>query len=49
MVNTKIQLESEICCPECEFKKIETMPTIACQWFYECTSCATLLKQLKGD
>jgi hypothetical protein len=25
------------------------MPTDACQWFYECTNCHTLLKPLPGD
>ncbi|AII54468.1 hypothetical protein N008_21320 (plasmid) [Hymenobacter sp. APR13] len=25
------------------------MPTDACQWFYECTSCHTVLKPLAGD
>jgi hypothetical protein len=25
------------------------MPTDACQWFYECTSCHTVLKPLTGD
>jgi hypothetical protein len=25
------------------------MPTNACQYFYECTSCHEVLKPLKGD
>lgn len=25
------------------------MPTDACQWFYECKSCQTVLKPLEGD
>jgi len=44
-----IILQSEITCPECNYKKIETMPTNACQWFYECKNCHTLLKPKKGD
>ncbi|WP_350654114.1 GDCCVxC domain-containing (seleno)protein [Pseudoalteromonas sp. D48-MNA-CIBAN-0056] len=28
---------------------IRTMPTNACQWYYECESCKALLKPLKGD
>ncbi|WP_305076261.1 GDCCVxC domain-containing (seleno)protein, partial [Methylobacter sp. BlB1] len=27
----------------------ETMPTDACQFFYECRSCGTLLKPKLGD
>ncbi|WP_305076263.1 GDCCVxC domain-containing (seleno)protein, partial [Methylobacter sp. BlB1] len=27
----------------------ETMPTDACQFFYECKSCGTLLKPKPGD
>ena len=44
-----IELNSTITCPECGHKKDEIMPTNACQWFYECESCKTLLKPLKGD
>ena len=32
-------LESVITCPECGTAKSETMPTDACQFFYECTGC----------
>lgn len=42
-------LESEITCPECGFKKMENMPTNACQWFYECEQCHMLLKPKTGD
>ncbi|VUD46441.1 hypothetical protein TDB9533_00824 [Thalassocella blandensis] len=41
--------ESEITCPQCGFKKRETMPTDACQWFYECKSCHTVLNPKTGD
>ena len=41
--------DSEITCPECNFTKTETMPTDACQWFYECTNCKSLLKPKAGD
>ncbi len=37
-------LESELTCPDCGLKKRETMPTDACQWFYECEQCHTVLK-----
>ena len=45
----KIILESELTCPECHFKELLEMPTNACQWFYECTNCHTLLKPDQGD
>ncbi|MEB8432788.1 hypothetical protein OO007_11160 [Cocleimonas sp. KMM 6892] len=45
----EILLESTITCPVCEHAETETMPTDACQWYYECIECKTLLKPLKGD
>jgi hypothetical protein len=47
MVN--IILESEITCPNCGHQKVEIMPTDACQYFYDCESCKTILKPLQGD
>ena len=44
-----IQLVSQITCPECGHMHTETMPTDACQWFYECTQCHAVLKPLPGD
>jgi hypothetical protein len=41
--------KSIIACPKCEFKAEEEMPTDACQFFYECKSCKSLLKPLVGD
>ena len=29
--------------------KDETMPTDACQWFYDCTDCGAVLKPKAGD
>ncbi len=42
-------LESEIICPKCGHKKIETMPTDSCQWFYQCEKCSAILKPEAGD
>ncbi|MDY6994411.1 MAG: GDCCVxC domain-containing (seleno)protein [Pseudomonadota bacterium] len=42
-------LESILTCPECGHNATETMSTDACQWFYECKSCGTLLKPKRGD
>ncbi|PKI17514.1 GDCCVxC domain-containing (seleno)protein [Colwellia sp. 12G3] len=46
---SKIILESVITCPECGFDKKEVMPTNACQYYYECTSCHKVIKPLAGD
>ena len=34
--------ESTITCPVCSTARLESMPTDACQYFYECTGCGTL-------
>ncbi len=44
-----VVLQSALVCPGCGFAKIETMPTDACQYFYECLGCKTLLKPKQGD
>jgi len=42
-------LESVITCPQCGARGQETMPTDACQFFYACRACGTLLKPRPGD
>jgi hypothetical protein len=42
-------LVSTITCPRCGGRTAETMPTDACQFFYECRSCKTLLRPNPGD
>ena len=44
-----MKLESIITCPLCGFKKQEMMPTDACQFFYECTNCKTVLRPKPGE
>jgi hypothetical protein len=44
-----IVLESVLTCPNCGFIKQELMPTDACQFYYECTNCKTLLRPQPGD
>jgi hypothetical protein len=44
-----ITLQSIITCPNCEFKKEETMPEESCQFFYECENCKSVLKAKIGD
>ncbi|WP_261540440.1 GDCCVxC domain-containing (seleno)protein [Burkholderia multivorans] len=42
-------LESVLTCPHCGQTKQETMPTNACQFYYECSACHTLLRPKPGD
>jgi len=42
-------LESLLTCPKCGFAKTETMPTNACQFFYECAQCRVVLRPNQGD
>ncbi|WP_083993917.1 GDCCVxC domain-containing (seleno)protein [Gelidibacter algens] len=42
-------LKSEITCPNCGHRKVEDMPTNACQFFYECDNCKIVLKPNEGD
>ena len=40
---------STITCPACGRAETETMPTEACQFFYDCKGCGALLKPKHGD
>lgn len=42
-------LRSTITCPLCGHRKTETMPTDACQFFYDCEGCHAVLKPKTGD
>ena len=42
-------LESTITCPQCGFRKTETMPTDACVFFWDCPGCRARLKPKPGD
>ena len=44
-----IQTVSTIACPVCGHRKVETMPVDACQYFYDCENCKTVLKPKPGD
>ncbi|HLF46092.1 MAG TPA: GDCCVxC domain-containing (seleno)protein [Chitinophagaceae bacterium] len=44
-----IILTSIITCPACGQQQEETMPTDACQFFYECKNCKVRLKPTEGD
>lgn len=44
-----INVFSELTCPKCGYTETLKMPSDACQWFYECTSCHVLIKPKQGD
>jgi len=41
-------LESVLTCPHCGHTKRVTMPSDACQYFYECERCAAVLRPKFG-
>lgn len=43
------QLKSIITCPKCGHKEEETMPTDACQFFYQCKSCNEVIRPIGED
>ncbi len=43
------ELKSVIKCPKCGYKKEEIMAEDSCRILYECESCKTILKPIKGD
>ncbi|RYZ56328.1 MAG: hypothetical protein EOP49_00660 [Sphingobacteriales bacterium] len=45
----EVQTKSVLTCPSCGFTKEEEMPTDACQYFYTCEHCNTVLKPKEGD
>ena len=42
-------LTATITCPLCGHQSVETMPTRACQFFYECRGCHAVLRPKVGD
>lgn len=44
-----IVLASTLTCPQCAHVQTETMPTDACQYFYDCKGCGAVLKPKAGD
>lgn len=49
MTDNTPTLESVLTCPRCGYVKQEIMPIDACQFYYECGHCGTLLRPLPGD
>ena len=48
-MSAAVILESVLICPHCGHAQKETMPTDACQFYYECIKCKTLLRPNPGD
>ena len=44
-----IVLSSELTCPKCGHGSVESMPTDACIYFFECTACGELFQPKPGD
>ncbi|HSD06164.1 MAG TPA: MerC domain-containing protein [Flavobacterium sp.] len=44
-----VELKSTLTCPNCGHRKDEMMPTDACQFFYDCENCKTVLRPKQGD
>ncbi|KIC21975.1 GDCCVxC domain-containing (seleno)protein [Leisingera sp. ANG-Vp] len=49
MTASNVILTSVMTCPVCGEKTEETMPQDACQWFFECGACRTVLRPEAGD
>ena len=46
---TSLELQSTITCPHCGEREKMIMPTNACLFFHECTSCHRTLRPRSGD
>jgi len=44
-----MQVKSTLICPYCGHWETETMPTDACQYFYDCKGCGALIRPKHGD
>lgn len=44
-----MQLRSTLTCPDCGHAAEESMPTDACQFFYDCKACGDMLRPRPGD
>jgi hypothetical protein len=44
-----VETVSVLTCPHCGGVTRATMPTDACQWFWDCPNCGALLRPKPGD
>ena len=49
MSDVQIELRSTLTCPHCGHQATETMPTDACQFFWDCPRCKALVRPKTGD
>ena len=49
MNSATMEFRSTLTCPKCGKRSTETMPTDACQYFYDCPHCGALLRPQAGD
>ncbi len=47
--SNEMSMISEITCPECGYKKMETLPIDVCLIKYKCDSCTTISYSKDGD
>lgn len=45
----QVVMEADLTCPHCGAVRREAMPADACQFFYECGQCQTVLSPKPGD
>ncbi|MEQ8857168.1 MAG: GDCCVxC domain-containing (seleno)protein [Pseudomonadales bacterium] len=48
-MNPPVATTSTLVSPQCGHAETLTMPTDACQFFYDCVGCGALLRPLPGD
>ena len=44
-----MDLHSTLTCPHCGRQETESMPTDACQFFYDCKGCGAVLRPKSGN
>lgn len=49
LMTQPVLVSSVLTCPVCAARTEELMPTNACQFFYECRQCGSVLRPLSGD
>jgi Zn ribbon nucleic-acid-binding protein len=43
-----METQTVITCPACNYQALETMPTEACQYIYDCKRCGHRMKPIPG-
>jgi len=49
MTPAAVETTSLLTCPDCGHASMESMPTDACMFFFECKGCGVLLRPKPGD